>query len=419
MRLGRLLFMAALVLMPVGSWAESRLAGSCSFSDVSAAVASAVDGDVVVVPAGSSTWASTLTITKAITLQGAGSALSVITAADSGTAIMRVKPGSNKPVRVTGLGFVGGTNQVSIVGVLDGSYCLDQVRVDHCSFTNGGSNLVTTGWVEGLIDHNYFLNCNRAILVVGDNSAGWARSIAAGTSHALFIEDNTFKQTNAGGGGLNENVYHQEGARTVVRHNDFDGSEYTSYDYVPFDSHGNQNYYTGGAYDFRGQPLIEVYENTFRYHHSYRVCYFRGGSVLFHDNAFTTVTYSTEVELSEEEGWQTAFFSPLKTAWPAEDQINNSFFWNNTRNGSPIADVALGEPSDPTFIQRGRDYFMHAPEATGGRSTYTARAGGAETFTASGANAYYPYTPFQYPHPLQGGGSPMPVPPSRLRIQSP
>ena len=206
---------------------------------------------------------------------------------------------------------------------------------------------------------------------------------------------------------------------SVIRYNDFDGTEYTSYNFVPFDSHGSQLYYTGSG-DFRGQPIIEVYNNTFRYHHTYLIANFRGGSILFHDNVFTYIAYSNEeIGATEEEGWQPAFFSPLRTVWPAEDQITNSFFWNNTLNGNPMTDILLLQASDAIFIQKDRDYFMHAPQSTGGKSTYPTRAGADDmTFSSSGANAYYPYTPFTYPHPLQADGvAPEPERPTGLRIK--
>src|ERR1700720_710080 len=53
-------------------------ARSASLADVNSAVASASDGDTVAVPAGSASWTSTLSVTKGITLQGAGSDTTVI-----------------------------------------------------------------------------------------------------------------------------------------------------------------------------------------------------------------------------------------------------------------------------------------------------------------------------------------------------
>ena len=58
---------------------------------------------------------------------------------------------------------------------------------------------------------------------------------------------------------------------------------------------------------------------------------------------------------------------------------------------------------------------MHAPQSSGGKSTYPTRAGAADmTFSSSGANAYYPYTPYPYPHPLTVTSTPTSIlPPDR------
>jgi hypothetical protein len=61
--------------------AATITAASVSFDDVSAAVASAVDGDIVMIPAGTATWTSTFTLTKGITLLGASSVQWAITTA--------------------------------------------------------------------------------------------------------------------------------------------------------------------------------------------------------------------------------------------------------------------------------------------------------------------------------------------------
>src|ERR1700731_4595842 len=54
-------------------------AKSVSFADVSSAVNLASNGDTVTVPAGTATWTSTLTITKNISLIGAGIGQTIIT----------------------------------------------------------------------------------------------------------------------------------------------------------------------------------------------------------------------------------------------------------------------------------------------------------------------------------------------------
>src|SRR5438874_12360362 len=53
-------------------------AASPSFGNVSTAIALAANGDTVVIPSGTATWTSSLTISKAITLQGAGVGQTII-----------------------------------------------------------------------------------------------------------------------------------------------------------------------------------------------------------------------------------------------------------------------------------------------------------------------------------------------------
>jgi len=390
---------------------DTHTADSASLADVTTAYEACVDGDVLAIPAGAETWAGTLTVAKGITVQGAGSASTVLTADGAARRLITLAPGSDKACRLTGIGFVDGKG-ASVAGAGDGSYCLTQVRVDNCKFTrllNGGENLLVQGWVEGCVDHNTFLNCNLSIRIIGDDNRAWARTFATGTEHALFIEDNTFTHDGSAISGLNECIYHQQGARTVIRYNAFDASAYGDF-FSPIDVHGNWgdgvvDPESADAWDYRGQTLVEVYENTFTYDKAYRVCYFRGGSILMHDNTFTSVTSTAgEIVLSDEESWQTALFSPLREAWPAKDQIFNSFFWNNTLDSVAITAIDLQDSEkDAVFIQENRDYFMHAPAATGGKSTYPGDPGDDDmTFSAEGANAYYPYTPYTYPHPLQG-----------------
>src|SRR5207253_10931518 len=63
--LGALLFAAS-----GAAQAKTITALSSSLFDVNNAIGSAVDGDTVIIPAGTATWTSTLVISKAITLMG-------------------------------------------------------------------------------------------------------------------------------------------------------------------------------------------------------------------------------------------------------------------------------------------------------------------------------------------------------------
>jgi hypothetical protein len=78
----RLTLLFALLILPHASaMAATITASSPSLRDVQSAVASARDGDTVIVPAGTATWTSGLTLTKGITLLGASSVRWAITTA--------------------------------------------------------------------------------------------------------------------------------------------------------------------------------------------------------------------------------------------------------------------------------------------------------------------------------------------------
>jgi hypothetical protein len=402
------------------SFAAVRSAVSCAYTDVSAAYSAAGIGDTVAIPAGACTWSNTLTLTKAITLTGAGKDSTTITATGS-TTLINISPPSDVPIRVTGIGFVLGAETgsykmaIGIYGSRNNSYKLTMLRIDNNKFTKGNQAIFVSGWVYGVIDQNVFVNGYTPIFFRGSDNYDWLRPYSAGTADAMFIEDNLFTVDNNVDTTTRDSlIYIQEGASVVVRHNTFDTTLFTNVNWMTLilNNHGNQNYYTGGT-DFRGQPIFESYNNTARVYRTDQFIGIRGGSVLIHDESYFATTGSPSlIEFTEEESWQTVFFSTLRTAWPAEDQINNSFIWNNTFNGSPITNIRLGYAQDPTFIQQNRDYFMHAPQASGGREIYTGRAGGPMTFSGSAPNAYYPYVPYIYPHPLR---STLP-PPSNLRV---
>ncbi|MBI5181522.1 MAG: hypothetical protein HZA06_01265 [Nitrospirae bacterium] len=73
-----LFVLSVFLLFPKISLAATINATSCSASDVQTAINAASDGDTVSVPAGSCTWSSRLSFTKGITLQGAGSGITII-----------------------------------------------------------------------------------------------------------------------------------------------------------------------------------------------------------------------------------------------------------------------------------------------------------------------------------------------------
>jgi hypothetical protein len=208
------------------------------------------------------------------------------------------------------------------------------------------------------------------------------------------------------------------GGRMCMRHCKVDFRKFTAaYEFGSiWMMHGNQAYWTGNQEqdNVRGAITLELYDNTVVTNQAYRIIYLRGGQTVAYNNKFTFPNSNPPiVSMTEEEGYDGPgtnedWFNPLRTTWPAEDQVNNSFFWGNTVNGAAQSDGNFSDwnvPPDNTFIQEDRDYWTTPP------SSSTATIYPSPGYPSSPnypANAYYApvtsYKAFKYPHPLTTQG---------------
>ncbi len=450
---------------------------SCNQIDVQNAIDLAVDGDTVIIPECSTTlWSSVLSIIKAITLQGNGKTktllqwdgASVDVNGKVSEMMVYIHPSSNKKIRITGISFnmvdmtpIVGTYRtaIGIYGSLNNEHIIDDIRIDNNNFNKGSSVIFAQGYIEGVIDNNLFINPNLAVNVEGDNDYAWSnigeREIKAGTSHVLFIESNNVIYNND----VETNPYQAfalaNGARSVIRYNIVDGTALTLTDHPThfLDIHGNQAYFGDDNQQARGMPIIEVYKNKISIYEATdnQLIFQRSGSLLMHDNNLSVITGTPFTPyLYEEEGWYcppTTFVdrydlicrtddgtSDGNGLWPAQDQITNTYFWNNIcdwdgptcTNGQITAVWLSTTPTNPDFIQEGRDYHFREPSVSGTNCVYTGRVGGSTTYptdgteeplikgdtgmlscSSTGADAYYPYTPYTYPHPLRQTSPPL------------
>jgi hypothetical protein len=364
--MNRIALILILLAYPVS--AATNLATSASQTHVQAAINSSVIGDTVIIPPGTAPW-NNLQLNKGIALIGSGTNSTKIGC--NGPAVTIVLS-SDLPVRLSSISFTNTAAQptLNIYGTLTA------FRVDRCLFGTGKRAVYPQGYTYGVIDHCVFMNCDIAIAPQGDDDAAWLRPWLPGTTNAVVMEDNVFF---VNGGDLNEQIYHQEGPRSVVRFNTFDGRLNTGFNSLFYECHGNQ------APGFRGAVFTEVYGNTMRAHHTYRFMYWRSGMNFVYSNILTTISGSPiAIALSEEESWQTQFFSPLSTVWPAQDQITNNFFWANTLNGIAVTSPVLWHAEDAPFIQLNRDYWMSSPTILNGRPV----------------GAWSSYRPLVHPHPM-------------------
>lgn len=398
---------------------------------------------------GDATWDSKVTIRKSIIIDGNGKALTAGGMMTSGFFEVTGFAASSL-TRITNFTFqmVNWSAMRAIyVHGMTGGVGIGQIRIDHNTF-HYGSEVIAFYHGKGLIDNNYFYNPVIGITLDAGSRANadesW-ESLSAGTADALFIEDNHFiTNANYSLTYSQEQIGTENGGKLVVRYNDFDADNVPAtynFTYSPFMAHGNAaaghipGYWQRDEGCRRGQSVIEFYNNTA---HGKRIDYLyksRGSANLIYNNSITgTVKYNPRIYLWEEEYTADDWSAALRIAWPAEDQVHNTFIWNNTYRGHDFNDSVYGyiesNPNAAAGLLKDRDFFLHAPcgssesvdaygnACTHGKATFTGANGSSDSyptdgetyategtmiFTETGDNAYLDYTPYTYPHPLRGG----------------
>jgi len=261
LRLRQFLLAAAALL----SWiAEAHgatiVARSVSRADVGAAVNQAVDGDTVEVPEGIVQWTNTLTISKAITVRGAGIGNTIILDGIIGSsrteAIFALVTVPNKSYRLSGFEFRTGARTAKYFnGVVQLFGASKMVRVDNCRFEiEHNRGMYIWEQVCGVIDNCIFdMTDNQAMVIFhntwdnqswGDGS--FSTPVDWGGTNSMYIEACTF--TKEPNGAVIDSF---AGARYVLRHNSFINSFAAS--------HGTES-----TQRYRGMRAIEVYMNTFQ-----------------------------------------------------------------------------------------------------------------------------------------------------------
>ncbi len=226
-----LLFSPALATL---AHAGTYTAASCNYSDVNAVINgpthSAVNGDVIKIPAGTCTWTNSLSIGAGITVTGSGTPNTgaSTTGAGTPTTVIVDNAGSNAPlIQVSNISYgqtaalslldiepnSGGTalwSPISLSGTCTSNGC-PNVRVNNVVFGlttqwNEGGNGSSADWmirtdnVVGVIDHCTLpngsqvelLNANlSAYLGVGGNGDNsWAQPDSFGGQNVLYMENN-------------------------------------------------------------------------------------------------------------------------------------------------------------------------------------------------------------------------------------
>jgi hypothetical protein len=337
----------------------------------------ALNGDTITLPAGTFTWSTLLTITKGVTIQGAGSGVggTVIRDAKPSGQLILITLAANNLTRLTGIDFEDGGRVTYASGPsglihVDGSNTNgSRFRWDHCTF-NDLKGQIVMDTVIGVIDHNTITigpNGGGTVQVYGNwwnggtnGDLSWPDTTGFGTDRFLFMEDNLFNNTAGGIPGLTD-AY--AGGRFVVRHNTI----------VNREVHGHGTESTGRQ---RGVRAVEVYNNNYAGQNASNkfAGTMRSGTVLFHDNTFSGYG-----------GWSNLLIYSL---------VNNRSNWTfppwDGADGTSQWDVNTG----PSFSGAATAVGSHIVTVSGARWTsnqwagYTVRrdAGGSPSFAEITSN---------------------------------
>lgn len=392
-------------------------------SSVQSCVNSASNGDTITLSGGSATYSSTVTISKRLTVKVAtGQTVTLTSSSATSPPFFTITGTGSNFVHISGDNGSGdcsvSTSNCGLVLVRqnDGSFNSSAIyvkgpanafRFDNILGNKGDAFLYSnddasaTGTALGVIDHSYLENYSRAYFAQDQRSTdktfgtacpngtnggtAWnefllAPSTYAGSNKEIYWENDTFTWTQAPSSGQGA-FYSQYGGKVVVRYSTFSG-------WSPYVVDEGDNPACGSVY-------YEIYNNTFNEDCSItgfgcegKVFDFRSGNLIVHDNTFNGQSIPAELTKYSGSGNLTSH------------DINNSYFWNNTWNGTPCqtdsnssgavcVDVASDSASPkPT---RNTDYWLRAPDQA--------------------ADVYFGYTPYTYPHPLRGA---MPAAPSGL-----
>jgi hypothetical protein len=396
-------------LLSTIAYGDTHAAGTCSVSDVQSAVNAASDGDTVAVPAGNSTWNSAVSITnKTIILQGAGSGSggTKITYGGTGHTLISIDAGTKTgKMDISGFWFSGGDGQANewngTAMQFRGPKGWKNLRIHHNLF-DGNYPWTMKGYssIQGLIDHNTFQGNAFGIMLYGDSQTDWSTPLVLGTADFFFIEDNIFNWNPWYGSSGVPVMDMDSGGRQVFRYN--------TAKYAMWETHdkARSGLVSANAY--------EIYNNTFLTDASYSIHkgidasagtgVIWGNTITGYNIPIGAIDYksfdprscklcdgtdSADQNVAGQSGWRcqyqigtqgegaTAYSYPL-------------YLWNNkTASGNSVG-MSCTAGQGCNHVQENRDYYNNGTTPKPG------------------------YTPYTYPHPLQGAAPSDTTPPQGI-----
>lgn len=321
--------------LTAGAQAATINATSPSRADVGNAVAAAANGDTVVIPAGTATWTTGLTLTKAITLQGAGIGRTIIRDAIASGYVINCTLVADRVTRITGIEFndngAAADWRFRFSGTsIDGR----RLRVDNCKFDSLSGPVFLFYTVLGVIDHNVIIGRSSGVPAflghIINSSWGYAADVPAwgdgafvegdqfGTDKFLFFENNNI--TNLYAPSALTMLDGHSGSRYVARFNNIHKGS--------FEIHGAE------ASRTRSGRAYEIYGNTFTSDNTRSSpTYMRGGVGLIYSNSFSGWTASAHFSLLDNRLLD-HLFQPFHGA----DGRNP---WDKNNPGNPFASATV------------------------------------------------------------------------------
>lgn len=480
----RLVILLALLLSPM------LVRGSCTgsspnwtstpdFASVTSCLSSATRGtDTITVSAGSATWSSTLTVTKGVSLIASGtvtltigSNIPFITATPDSTAIA-----NSENITIAGFTF-NGNNVGTIMMELDGASGISGTKpyryyiVKNNFFKNQGpgtsdgvitaSSANNNGQLRGVISGNDFDRCDIILRGFSNNDTReWANTnfnqFVYGTEDSLYFETNNIHYSSSYSGSNPGWIEMGQGGRIVIRYNTYNQTNATTPQEI-WDIHGFQDWNGSVNSGQTGTMLVEYYGNSLSNMGTFRWVNMRSTWGLFFDNILTGGG-GNDVDLY---GASPGIASCPSQINPApityNPLINNTYFFNNTQNGTNKLAAPFGggsgKPSGCTVTENnaasvgslgstsqggwwnqnascttstcalgiGQGTTAPTGTCTTGTGFWVASTPGAtvnpsviqagQFYKCTSTNTWTAYyTPFTYPHPLLGSNPPAATP---------
>lgn len=372
---------------------STKVAKSCSYEDVKAAVDASVAGETVQIPAGTCVWTTTLAVTKGIKILGAGIGSTFIqdkvpkggNTCSGGGGVFEFTVNSPENFRIAHLTIAGGdpVPQQCNIGSVNLYGTSKVFRVDHLEFT-GQQHLAIAihGNLTGVIDHARFSGPQmRGLFVAHQNWLGaengdgsWADELHLGTEQAVYVEDCIFDASLTSG--LTDAITLGSGGRVVARYNTFtearvgifgtdtSGRFRAARSYEILNNHFNLTKFNsfdavwiGGGTGIIAKNTVNntlgaiASLNNYRDSNSYAPWGPCDGSSIFDGNLAGQSGYPCLDQVGRGKGL-------LYLGWiPSPNQSANQateplYLWDNTKRGA-----SLSASSQSAHIQSGRDYF--------------------------------------------------------------